>query len=213
MTNEEFIQSIALPGEEWRDVVGWEGLYCVSSFGRVCSVFTSIKDKKRDRATARRLKSLTLAVRNGKNYMTVRLSDGKARYVHRLVASAFIPNPNGLNEIDHIDRDGTNNKVSNLRWVTHQQNMNNENTRGAFSSVFLGRPAIANRKKIVQLDNGTIVRTYEKVSDVKLFGFSPSAVVNNLKGRSKNSGGFQWAYLSDYESKVSMSKNSELSED
>lgn len=51
--------------------------------------------------------------------------ESKSRYYHRLLAEAFIPNPDNKPEIDHIDRDRTNNSLSNLRWVTKQENMLN----------------------------------------------------------------------------------------
>ena len=60
---------------------------------------------------------------NGRNYLLVDLPIGK-KQVHRLVASAFIPNPNNLPEIDHIDNDGSNNNVDNLRWISRKDNCN-----------------------------------------------------------------------------------------
>ena len=66
---------------------------------------------------------------NGTGYKMMSLSrDGKEQTctVHRLVGLHFIPNPENKREVDHIDRDKTNNDVSNLRWVTHEENMANK---------------------------------------------------------------------------------------
>ena len=51
--------------------------------------------------------------------------DGKKKYVHRLLAEVFIPNPDNKSEIDHIDGNPKNNDLSNLRWATHKENLNN----------------------------------------------------------------------------------------
>lgn len=63
---------------------------------------------------------------NEKGYLRVKLD--KQYRVHRLVAQAFIENPENKPEVDHIDGDKRNNRVDNLRWVTGKENMNNENT-------------------------------------------------------------------------------------
>jgi len=82
----------------------------------------------------------------------VSLGRGNKRFVHRLVAIAFIPNPNGLDEVDHID----DNNVTNLRWVTHQQNMENaitidrvKNNTGYYAEI----EEIATGKKFIGYDN------------------------------------------------------------
>ena len=63
-------------------------------------------------------------------YLQVSLSGGRnLKLVHRLVAKAFIPNPLGLRDVDHIDGNKSNNRVENLRWVTHKENVNNPNTK------------------------------------------------------------------------------------
>lgn len=135
MTNEEFIESIKLDNEEWRDVVGYEGLYMVSSFGRIIGLPRTYHlggSGKSTRSKDYRILELIIHEREKLSYYRVSLSKNNKRkllYAHRLVADAFIPNPYNYPFIDHIDRNGHNNNVSNLRWCTQKMNMNNENTR------------------------------------------------------------------------------------
>lgn len=66
---------------------------------------------------------------NGSGYLQVGLGRIRnAAPVHRLVAEAFLPNPLGLRDVDHIDGNKTNNRIENLRWVTHKENCNNPNS-------------------------------------------------------------------------------------
>lgn len=100
--------------EQWRPVKGYEGLYEVSNLGRV----KSLKYGKE-----RILKPL----KNRDGYLFVILYRNRKRNglkVHRLVAAAFIPNPEGFPEVNHRDEDKTNNVVSNLEWCTHKYNSN-----------------------------------------------------------------------------------------
>lgn len=201
MTNQEFIESIKLEGEEWRDVVGYEGSYIVSNFGRIATIITLVKDKKRNRTRKCRLLSLSSHTCNGITYKHVALTNNGVCHhykVHRLVATAFIPNPYNLPEVDHVDRDGLNNHCSNLRWVSHKENLNNPNTSNKMSSTRLGKECSFNWKPVVQLLNGSFIREYPNVHSVRAFGFSPSGVSNNIRGKSHSSGGYQWMYLSDY---------------
>ena len=118
MTNEEFIKSISLEGEIWKDVVGYEGKYWISSFGRILSYHPMLKNPFRIRKP----------YKDKLGYSKLSLyedSKQSPRWIHRLVAQAFIPNPMNLNEVDHIDGNPSNNIASNLRWVTHRENMNN----------------------------------------------------------------------------------------
>ena len=61
---------------------------------------------------------------NGKNYLK-----------HRLIANQFVPNPNNLEQVDHIDRDKRNNNVSNLRWVSNRQNCNNRSNNKIVKNI------------------------------------------------------------------------------
>lgn len=101
--------------EIWKPVVGYEGLYEVSNFGRVKSL--NCYNYKEPRI-------MKLGKRQD-GYLSVGLSKNntqKTRIVHRLVAEAFIPNPNNLEMVNHRDEDRTNNHVENLEWCTRAYN-------------------------------------------------------------------------------------------
>lgn len=112
-----------LPEEEWRDVVGYEGLYQVSNLGRVKSIIKERIMAQHD---------------NGNGYLTVSLSmKGKIKkeYIHRLVAEAFIPNPNDKPEVNHLNLKKNDNNIQNLEWNTKKENMNHARCNGVFKDV------------------------------------------------------------------------------
>jgi len=212
MTNEEFIQSIALSGEEWRDVVGYEGLYSVSSYGRVVSIgrYRTYSNRNGHYVPSKLLHP-SIGNSNGKLYYSLMLCRNGVylrRHVHRLVALAFIPNPFNYTDVDHINRDGLDNRVSNLRWCTRAMNMLNENTRPIMSASQRKKKLPSLHKPVVRLDNNTLLEKYDSITEAAKFGYTVCGIVDTCKGKQKSHRGFQWMYLSDYESQVSMSKNS-----
>ena len=109
--------------ELWRWVVGFEGLYMVSSFGKVMSVPVN---QIRRGSSYKKPGMEVLHHDNGRGYRSISLyKDGVQHQttVHRLVAQAFIPNPKNLPQINHKDGDKSNNNVYNLEWVTAKENM------------------------------------------------------------------------------------------
>lgn len=109
--------------EEWQDIAGWQGLYAVSTLGRVRSYDRGMID--RNTGTAYLHKGRVLTMKKSGLYHGVSLFlDGVGRrfYIHRLVAQAFVPNPSGCPEVNHIDGDKFNNCASNLEWVTRSEN-------------------------------------------------------------------------------------------
>lgn len=108
------IESELLNGEKWRPIAGFKDLYEVSNLGRV----KNVREEPH--------KILKQAIKAKTGYLFVGLyKDGKRRVVNvqRLVAEAFLPKVEGKNVVDHIDEDKLNNRVSNLRWCTHAENM------------------------------------------------------------------------------------------
>jgi hypothetical protein len=139
-------------GEEWRDVIGFEGLYYVSNLGRVASA------QFHNKTNFKLMAQCTV-----KGYKFVKLRDWKNKVegsypVHRLVASAFIENPENKEQVDHIDTDPSNNNLSNLRWVTVLENQRNPITNNRLKSNMIdmnkqgiGPKASAEKKRIAIL--------------------------------------------------------------
>ena len=127
--------------EEWRDIKGYEGKYQVSNLGRV----KSLKDSKENY----REKILSNST-DKRGYSNVNLyKNGKRNYfkVHRLVAEAFIPNPNNYPQVNHKDENKTNNCVSNLEWCTHEYNINYGTRNKRVSEKMKGIEFTEERKK------------------------------------------------------------------
>lgn len=126
--------------EIWRPVVGYEGLYEVSNLGRVKSLERQVCRRKMG---VKLIKEHYLSIMSTKlGYQRAKLSrageGGKIYFVHRLVAMAFIPNPENKPFIDHINGTPWDNNVFNLRWCTPKENSNFEIARRRSSESKMG---------------------------------------------------------------------------
>ena len=110
---------------EYRFIEGTDHKAIITSDGRVFKRYVVSKKEKKPVGWS---EFKEVKPRLGE-YLAVTIPYRKDCSIHRLVAEAFIPNPLGLRDVDHIDGNKSNNRVENLRWVSHKENINNPNTR------------------------------------------------------------------------------------
>lgn len=178
--------------EEWKDIPGFEGKYQISSFGNVKSVDRILPHKTYGtwHIKERILKPHWNGQGNSK-YQCVHLQSGNGKMscisIHRLVAEAFIPNPDNLPQVNHIDGNKANNAVSNLEWATGQENTNHAWRTG------LCKPIVdAKRRPVINLDTG---ERFDSLADAeRSFGASFGAISHVLNGKHKRAHGYRWAY-------------------
>lgn len=190
--------------EIWKPVVGYEGLYEVSNLGNVRSL---------NYRHTNTIKSLSLSL-SKYGYFQVNLwknCKGKVLAVHRLVAEAFVPNPNNKPEIDHINTIKTDNTVwfnedgsinyekTNLRWVTKKENMNNPLTIKDLSKIRIGNENAKSiyRTVLQYTKNGKLIKEWTSMnSAARELKISRSGIWSCCNGRNrcKSYGGYVWRY-------------------
>ena len=109
--------------EIWKDIKGYEGLYQVSNLGKVRSLDRYVNSNKNSKRLA---KGQILKPYLWSGYPNVNLcinQKRKGKQIHRLVAEAFLPNPNNYSIVNHIDENPLNSKLSNLEWCTQKHNV------------------------------------------------------------------------------------------
>ena len=111
--------------EIWKDIKDFEGLYQVSNLGRVKSLPRFINNNSKNNKIGFYSKERILKPSKKKYAIVVLSKNGKTYsfYIHILVAKAFLPNPDNLPEVDHLDGNKLNNHVDNLEWVTSKENV------------------------------------------------------------------------------------------
>ena len=176
--------------EVWRDVKGYEGLYQVSSDGRVKSLERTYIDKiGRERYVKERILKPVI---DRYGYLLVSLYAGgkqKNHTVHRLVCEAFHENPDYKPQVNHINEIKTDNRASNLEWATARENSNfgTRNER-------LGK---ARSKPVAQYaQDGELIKVWPSTMEVeRQAGFSNGNISQAANGKYKHAYGFIWKYI------------------
>ena len=176
--------------EIWRPIKGYEGLYEVSNLGRIRSLdrITNYANGEKHLWKGRIMKP----AKNKNGYLICDLhknSKRKTFNVHRLVAQAFIKNPDNLPVINHKDEDKTNNCVDNLEWCTYSYN----NSYGeAFQSM---KRKLSKTVLQIDIETNQIIAEYTSLTEAaRQTNFSKGDISNCCTGRYNKHKGFKWKY-------------------
>ena len=193
--------------EIWKDIEGYEGYYQVSNYGRVKSLNYHRTGKER----------IMKPKKDSKGYLQVLLcKEGKVKhyFVHRLVAVAFVDNPQNLPIINHIDENPKNNNANNLEWCTQKYNINYGTRNKKASEKLRGRKLseehkekIAekmknNPKKIkpiigINKVSGLILEFPSLKEASRQTGINQGHICECCNGNRKSAGGFYWLYADE----------------
>lgn len=174
--------------EKWKHIKGYENLYMVSNLGRIKSLKRNNIMKNRIGATG---------------YHTIGLYKNgvcKNKNIHRLVAEAFIPNPNSKPQVNHIDGIKTNNNIVNLEWVTASENGKHSYSIGLSRNWCEGLTSKDHptSKAVVQISvDGEETVWLCAMDAVREFGFDSGSISHCCNGRYKTHKGFKWRYYDD----------------
>lgn len=178
--------------EEWKDVRGLEGYYQVSNHGRVRSLDREVVNNRNGGMRFIKGRSMKLTESkgrgDGKQYLVVNLRKkgwSKVHLVHRLVAEHFIPNPQNLPTVNHINGDKHDNHFENLEWCSYLDNNIHaleNNLRKPKSNPIAQYAA-----------SGELINTYKSISEAsRATGLDRSSISHAVNGRIDLYGGFIW---------------------
>lgn len=175
--------------EEWRQVKGYEGLYEISSFGRVKSLNYHQTGKE----------GILLPRKDKDGYFYINLYKDKKRTtkkVHRLVAEAFIPNPENLPCINHKGENPSKNFVWQLEWCSVKYNCNFGTRNNRMINTRDINQSYNHRKPVLQYDlQGNLINEFSSIIEVKKqLGYNAGNICQCCKGKLKQIYGYKWKY-------------------
>lgn len=186
--------------ETWKPVVGYEGFYEVSNLGRVRSVSRIAHIKRGNGEYDYRVKGKIVEPQERRHgYLAVCLYGKESKNgrftqksVHRLVAEAFLPNPNGYSEVNHLDENKQNNALSNLEWCDRKHNVNYGTTQKRRSEKIINGPK---SKAVDQLDmDGNYIRTFPSMQEASRNGYAAGNIYKAIHKTYSQAYGYKWRY-------------------
>lgn len=184
--------------ENWKDIIGYEGIYQISCNGLLRSLDRIILRKNKIPVHFKGQLLKASVCKNG--YLVVSLwknGEGNSRYIHRLVAETFIPNPSNLTEINHKDEVKTNNNVTNLEWCNKKYNNNYATRNKRLSQSLINNKKTS--KKIAQYSkDNKLLKIWSSCREIeRVLRIPNTSVWRVCNGIRKSSHGFLWRYYND----------------
>lgn len=185
--------------EIWKDIKGYEGLYQVSNLGNVKSLGRTkvwVKDGTHKHFVLEKIRKQDTSQQGYKRVILSKNGTPKIYLVHRLVAEAFIPNPEGLEFVNHINEQKGCNIVSNLEWCSFNYNIHYSNNGKRAGKKLRGKINTKISKKILQYSlDGTLLREWPSSMEIQReTGLNRANICSNCRGVIKTSQGFIWKY-------------------
>ena len=177
--------------EIWKDIEGFENLYQVSNLGRVRSLDHYVKNGHGRRIVHGKILK---PFKSSHGYLFVALGkNAKHRSVHRLVASAFIQNPNNFPDVNHKDENKSNNVYTNLEWCNHSYNALYGTCQERLRK-YKNRPVY-----MIDKDSGEIINRFDSMKiAMEKTGVHKETISQICRGKGKTGGGYIWRYAEKY---------------
>lgn len=176
--------------EVWKNVDGYKGLYQVSNLGDIKSLDKIVKCKGNNTRISKG-KILKQIIKKTGYSQVVLYKNNIRKYIstHRIVAQAFIPNPNNKSCVNHIDGNKLNNNISNLEWCTHIENMNHAWQNGL----------VVGKKVLMESLNNIPLLCFFSVKDAYIYLNKnyKGGISGCCNGYQKSAYGYKWKYIKE----------------